>query len=69
MRTRKKRNYKKAYIPSALDRRGLRESRPDIEATAVLKHAVPDDTRDLTARTFGDPLPGRRAIDRVKGPS
>lgn len=25
---------------------------------------IPDDTRDLTARMFGDPLPGRRALDR-----
>ena len=27
---------------------------------------IPPDTRDLTAYLFGDPLPGRRAIDRVK---
>jgi Helix-turn-helix domain len=27
---------------------------------------IPPDTRDLTARTFGDPLPGRRAIDKIK---
>lgn len=25
---------------------------------------IPEDTRDLTARLMGDPLPGRRAIDR-----
>ena len=25
---------------------------------------IPQDTRDLTARICGDPLPGRRAIDR-----
>ena len=25
---------------------------------------IPDDTRDLTARVFGDPLPGRSALDR-----
>jgi hypothetical protein len=25
---------------------------------------IPPDTRDLTARFFGDPLPGRRALDR-----
>lgn len=28
---------------------------------------IPEDTRDLTARTFGDPLPGRRAIDSHQG--
>lgn len=26
----------------------------------------PPDTRDLTARLLGDPVPGRRWIDRVK---
>lgn len=26
---------------------------------------IPPDTRDLTARLCGDPLPGRRAIDRI----
>lgn len=25
--------------------------------------SIPADTRDLTARLFGDPLPGRRALD------
>lgn len=28
-----------------------------------LKAAVPADTRDLTGRIFGDPLPGRSALD------
>lgn len=27
------------------------------------RRAVPADTRDLTARFFGDPLPGRSALD------
>lgn len=27
---------------------------------------VPADTRDLTARLFGDPLPGRSALDKEK---
>lgn len=26
----------------------------------------PDDTRDLTARVCGDPLPGRSALDRAR---
>jgi hypothetical protein len=26
---------------------------------------VPPDTRDLTARVFGDPLPGRSALDKL----
>lgn len=29
----------------------------------ILMDEIPDDTRDLTARLMGDPLPGRRAID------
>lgn len=29
--------------------------------------AIPADTRDLTARFFGDPLPGRSALDRMAG--
>lgn len=28
--------------------------------------SIPADTRDLTARLFGDPLPGRRALDHRK---
>lgn len=30
----------------------------------AMKQKIPDDTRDLTARFFGDPLPGRSALDR-----
>jgi hypothetical protein len=34
------------------------------EADALrLMALIPPDTHDLTARVFGDPLPGRRAID------
>ena len=29
----------------------------------LLMAMVPQDTRDLTGRLMGDPLPGRRAID------
>jgi hypothetical protein len=28
--------------------------------------AIPDDTRDLTARICGDPLPGRSALDMAR---
>jgi hypothetical protein len=27
---------------------------------------IPPDTRDLTARLMGDPIPGRRALDRIQ---
>lgn len=36
------------------------------EAATLLKE-IPPDTRDLTAKLCGDPLPGRRAIDRKRG--
>ena len=32
---------------------------------ARLLAEVPPDTRGLTAKLMGDPLPGRRAIDRI----
>lgn len=35
----------------------------DIDA-AELKKSIPNDTRDLTARICGDPIPGRSALDR-----
>lgn len=31
-----------------------------------LRRAFPADTRDLTARFFGDPLPGRSALDQKR---
>lgn len=31
-----------------------------------LMEMIPDDTRDLTARLMGDPLPGRSALHRSK---
>lgn len=34
-----------------------------LDAERLLK-AIPPDTRDLTGRICGDPLPGRRAIDK-----
>jgi len=37
--------------------------RVDADARRLMDD-IPSDTRSLTARLFGDPLPGRRAIDR-----
>lgn len=34
---------------------------------AAARAAIPSDTRDLTARLCGDPLPGRSALDRRAG--
>lgn len=36
------------------------------EALAARIAEVPMDTRDTTARTFGDPLPGRSALDQYR---
>lgn len=32
-----------------------------------LMATLPDDTRDITARIFGDPIPGRSALDMKHG--
>lgn len=34
------------------------------EAARRLQAQIPEDTRDITARFCGDPLPGRSALDR-----
>lgn len=39
-------------------------SRISAEDIAKLKLAIPDDTRTITGIVFGDPLPGRSALDR-----
>ena len=39
-------------------------NRVDPDCYAARLAEIPDDTRDLTGLIFGDPLPGRRAIDR-----
>lgn len=40
-------------------------SRVDERDVAARLAEIPEDTRDLTAFLMGDPLPGRRAIDRI----
>lgn len=45
-----------------------RATRADVRHSAEsLMDDVPADTRDLTARMLGDPLPGRSALDQKKG--
>lgn len=41
-----------------------REARKD---AARLRQQIPPDTRGLTARIAGDPLPGRSALDQQRG--
>ena len=38
--------------------------KPEPEVLRRLIREIPEDTRDITSRIFGDPIPGRRAIDR-----
>jgi uncharacterized DUF497 family protein len=40
------------------------ERRPPKEDVAARLAEIPPDTRSLTGRIFGDPLPGRSAFDR-----
>lgn len=48
---------------------GLKVCNRDVEAKAKeLKALIPDDTRSMTGRFFGDPLPGLSALDRPKPP-
>jgi hypothetical protein len=42
----------------------LREILPNPNDVAARLAEIPPDTRSLTARVFGDPLPGRSAFDR-----
>jgi hypothetical protein len=52
------------------DERAAIAPRPPVASIAVredairLMAAIPADTRNLTQRIFGDPLPGRSALDR-----
>lgn len=52
------------YEPNALGRNYTDRGRPPPEDVAARLAEIPRDTRDLTAFICGDPLPGRRAIDR-----
>lgn len=49
-----------------LPARPVRVSQIDVDRAIIAAHMknMPADTRPLTARTFGDPLPGRSALDR-----
>ncbi len=56
-RERSRPRYSKAARPEAADKAELRRR----------LRAIPQDTRDLTGRLNGDPLPGRSALD-MRGP-
>ena len=46
--------------------RGYRKLHDAVTKIEVLGEREPPDTRDLTGRILGDPIPGRRWIDRMK---
>lgn len=50
------------------------ESSPSLQAALARKRelaeklaTIPEDTRDMTARLMGDPLPGRSSLDLMRG--
>lgn len=47
-------------------RQVISSGRPTHEEYRAAVRRIPPDTRDLTGRLCGDPLPGRRAIDGVR---
>lgn len=53
------RNRSRAGI-EPIDRKAVRDA-------ARLRQQIPPDTRGLTARIAGDPLPGRSALDQQRG--
>lgn len=53
-------NYRRRHGPSPNSRRSVRV----VDDKNLPK--VPEDTRTLTGRVFGDPLPGRSAYDKLK---
>lgn len=61
-------NYERelAEIRSALPRQHQVQTASRVNASILSARLseIPDDTRDLTARLCGDPLPGRSALDR-----
>ena len=54
---------KKAGLPAKQLKRPKPQRVSESDAAARLSE-IPKDNRDLTSYTFGDPLPGRSALDR-----
>jgi hypothetical protein len=66
-RTRKRdRNYTRHYLSKQerVETQHEQGPRHTPQEIAALRRLIPPDTRDLTARTFNDPLPGRSALDQ-----
>jgi hypothetical protein len=56
-------NREASAAKQAAGLRYLSSGRGADESALRLMEMIPPDTRDLTARLFGDPLPGRSALD------
>ena len=59
---------RRALDPEYVERMRAYERNRDRSDRRPARHAIPADTRTLTARLFGDPLPGRSALDRRAAP-
>lgn len=54
---------KKRTVPPK--NRVVKRAEPDDAEVRARKAEIPKDTRDATARFFGDPIPGRSALDQM----
>jgi hypothetical protein len=52
-----------SYQAAGIDLEHAHEARMTVAELRRIRAREPDDTRDLTGRFFGDPLPGRSALD------
>lgn len=53
-----------AHLAGTTHGRGRKAQQRKFEGAEMQAAAVPNDTRSLTAAFFGDPLPGRSALDQ-----
>lgn len=67
------REMRRAQVRAARQRRGQggisrhpEQGRVSRDEFLQRSATIPRDTRDLTARLFGDPLPGRSALDQMQ---
>lgn len=59
-----RRHRERGPAPTDKIRHRNETGRVSLEEAEAARAAVPDDTRNYTSRFFGDPLPGRSALDR-----
>lgn len=64
---RQRERTRKRFPPMAQQNRSSKPWGISQEDIAAVLRTVPTDNRSFTARAFGDPLPGRSALDRRAG--